>query len=115
MAFRRHDEQPSATVNTDFTLSVARGRHEVRHAHSPIVLRMTMQPTPARFMTDERFLADKQISGRNGSPICDMRNTWRGQDPLPSVNHCGHQKKKRIGTTLCTVLKIISKDLMLQK
>jgi predicted glycogen debranching enzyme len=54
MAFRRHDEQPSSTLNTDFTLSVARGRHEVRHAHSPIVLRMAMQPTPARFMTDER-------------------------------------------------------------
>ena len=54
MAFRRHDEQPSSTLNADFTLSVARGRHEVRHAHSPIVLRMAMQPSPARFMTDER-------------------------------------------------------------
>jgi predicted glycogen debranching enzyme len=54
MAFRRHDEQPMPALNTDFTLTVARGRHEVRHAHSPMVLRMAMQPGPATFMTHER-------------------------------------------------------------
>lgn len=54
MAFRRHDEQPAETLNTDFTLTVWRGRHEVRHAHSNMVLRVAMQPGPTLFVTDER-------------------------------------------------------------
>jgi predicted glycogen debranching enzyme len=54
MAFRRHDEQPAEALNTDFTLSVWRGRHEMRHTHSNVVLRMAIQPGPTTFMTEER-------------------------------------------------------------
>ena len=36
------------------SLEVRRGRHEIRHASSPLVLRMALQPGPTTFVTDER-------------------------------------------------------------
>ena len=36
------------------SLEVRRGRHEIRHAGSPLVLRVELQPGPTTFMTDER-------------------------------------------------------------
>jgi predicted glycogen debranching enzyme len=54
MAFRRHDETPPSTTGDAFTLDVRRGRHEIHHVNSPLVLRVALQPGPTTFMTDER-------------------------------------------------------------
>jgi predicted glycogen debranching enzyme len=52
VSFRRHDETPTSTTGDEFTLEVRSGRHEIRHAHSPLVLRVALQPGPTTFMTD---------------------------------------------------------------
>jgi predicted glycogen debranching enzyme len=54
VSFRRHDETPTTQTPDDFKLIVQRGLHEVRHAHSPMVLRLTMRPGPTTFVTEER-------------------------------------------------------------
>ena len=54
VAFRRHDETPASTPGDAFVVEVRRGRHEIRHADSPLVLRVALQPGPTTFMTDER-------------------------------------------------------------
>jgi predicted glycogen debranching enzyme len=52
LSFRRHDESPLAAPS-DFTVMVSRGRHEVRHAHSNLVLRLDMRPS-ITFVTQDR-------------------------------------------------------------
>ena len=54
VAFRRHDATPESTPGHDFIVEVQRGHHEIRHANSPLVLRVALRPGPTRFMTDER-------------------------------------------------------------
>ncbi len=54
VAFRRHDATPESTPGHDFIVEVQRGHHEIRHANSPLVLRVALRPSPTRFMTDER-------------------------------------------------------------
>jgi predicted glycogen debranching enzyme len=54
VAFRRQDETPTSTPGDAFVVEVWRGRHEIRHAHSPLILRVELQPGPTMFMTDER-------------------------------------------------------------
>ncbi len=53
LSFRRHDESPSAAPD-DFTLLASRGRHEVHHVSSSLVLRIAMKPGTNRFMTEDR-------------------------------------------------------------
>jgi predicted glycogen debranching enzyme len=53
LSFRRHDESPLASPD-DFTVLASRGRHEVRHASSALVLRMAMRPGPNKFVTEDR-------------------------------------------------------------
>ncbi len=52
VSFRRHDATPTSTTGDEFTLAVRSGRHEIHHAHSPLVLRLALQPAPTTFMTD---------------------------------------------------------------
>jgi predicted glycogen debranching enzyme len=54
VAFRRHDETPTSTPGAAFVVEVRRGRHEIRHANSPLILRVQLQPGPTMFMTDGR-------------------------------------------------------------
>jgi predicted glycogen debranching enzyme len=54
VSFRRHDESPAETPGESFTLDVRRGRHEIRHAGSPMVLRLGLRPGPTTFVTEER-------------------------------------------------------------
>lgn len=54
VSFRRHDEMPASTPGDEFVLDVRRGRHEIRHASSPLVLRVALRPGPTTFMTDDR-------------------------------------------------------------
>jgi predicted glycogen debranching enzyme len=54
VAFRRHDETPTSTSGDAFVVEVRRGRHEIRHANSPLILRVQLQPGPTMFMTEER-------------------------------------------------------------
>ena len=44
VSFRRHDAAPITKTPEDFELIVQRGKHEIRNAHTPIVLRLTMRP-----------------------------------------------------------------------
>jgi predicted glycogen debranching enzyme len=53
LSFRRHDESPLAAPD-DFTVRATRGRHEVHHASSPLVLRMAMRPGTCPFVTEDR-------------------------------------------------------------
>ena len=53
MSFRRHDDPPSRQPHGPFTFSVCRGRHEVRLADSPLVLRLALRPAPAVFVAEE--------------------------------------------------------------
>jgi predicted glycogen debranching enzyme len=53
LSFRRHDESPRAAPD-EFTLMACRGRHEVHHASSDLVLRMAMRPGLNRFVTEDR-------------------------------------------------------------
>ncbi len=53
MSFRRHDEAPTREPAGPFTFSICRGRHEVRIADSPLVLRMDLRPAPAVFVSEE--------------------------------------------------------------
>jgi predicted glycogen debranching enzyme len=73
VAFRRHDETPATTPGEPFVVEVRRGRHEIRHATSPLVLRVQLQPGPTTFMTDERD--DRQFVYRverdRGDPAFD--------------------------------------------
>ena len=52
VTFRRHDDTPASTPGDAFTLDVRRGRHEISHASSPLVLRVALQPGPTTFTTD---------------------------------------------------------------
>lgn len=54
VTFRRHDATPASTPGEDFVVEVRRGRHEIRHASDPLVLRVALRPGPTMFMTDER-------------------------------------------------------------
>ncbi len=54
VSFRRHDAPPPGTPDDAFFVEVRRGLHEIRHASSPLVLRVALRPGPTRFMTDER-------------------------------------------------------------
>jgi predicted glycogen debranching enzyme len=54
VSFRRHDATPASTSGNPFVVEVRRGLHEIRHANSPLVLRVALRPGPTRFMTDER-------------------------------------------------------------
>jgi predicted glycogen debranching enzyme len=54
VAFRRHDDAPTSTPGDAFFVEVRRGRHEIRHANSPLILRVKLEPGPTMFMTDER-------------------------------------------------------------
>ena len=54
MLFRRHDADPQDAIGPAFTLSVSRGRYEVRRADNPLTLRLAMQPDPPVFITQER-------------------------------------------------------------
>jgi predicted glycogen debranching enzyme len=53
LSFRRHDESPLPTPS-DFTVLASRGRHEVRRADSPLVLRMAMRALASTFVTEDR-------------------------------------------------------------
>ncbi len=53
LSFRRHDESPLSAPD-DFTLLASRGRHEVHHVSSSLVLRMAMRPGTNRFVTEDR-------------------------------------------------------------
>lgn len=53
VSFRRHDESPRGQPGS-FALEVRRGRHEIRHTDSDIVLRLGLQPGPTAFVTEER-------------------------------------------------------------
>ena len=54
LSFRRHDESPLKTPGESFLLDVRRGRHEIRHVDSPIVLRVALRPGATTFVTEER-------------------------------------------------------------
>lgn len=54
VSFRRHDEGPASAPSQDFMLDVRRGRHEIRHATSPLVLRVALRPGATTFVTEER-------------------------------------------------------------
>jgi predicted glycogen debranching enzyme len=53
VSFRRQDAMPAGAPADAFMLNVRRGRHEIRHAHSTLVLRVALRPGPTNFMTDE--------------------------------------------------------------
>ena len=53
VSFRRHDESPRKQTGS-FSLDVRRGRHEIRHTDSSIVLRLGLKPGPTAFVTEER-------------------------------------------------------------
>jgi predicted glycogen debranching enzyme len=53
VSFRRHDESPREHPGS-FALEVRRGRHEIRHTDSEIVLRLGLRPGPTPFVTEER-------------------------------------------------------------
>ena len=53
VSFRRHDESPREHPGL-FALEVRRGRHEIRHTDSDIVLRLGLSPGPMSFVTEER-------------------------------------------------------------
>lgn len=53
VSFRRHDESPRGQPGS-FALEVRRGRHEIRHTDSQIVLRFGLRPGPTAFVTEER-------------------------------------------------------------
>lgn len=53
VSFRRHDESPRGHPGS-FALEVRRGRHEIRHTDSDIVLRLGLRPGPTAFVTEER-------------------------------------------------------------
>ena len=53
VSFRRHDESPRGQPGS-FALEVRRGRHEIRHTDSEIVLRFGLRPGPTAFVTEER-------------------------------------------------------------
>jgi predicted glycogen debranching enzyme len=53
VSFRRHDESPRGEPGS-FMLEVRRGRHEIRHTDSDIVLRFGLRPGPTAFVTEER-------------------------------------------------------------
>ncbi len=53
LSFRRHDESPLAAPS-DFTVMVSRGRHEVTHASSELLLRMDMRGSNSSFVTQDR-------------------------------------------------------------
>jgi predicted glycogen debranching enzyme len=73
MSFRRHDDTPSRQPNGPFTLSVCRGRHEVRLADSPLVLRMALRPAPAVFVSEESDGIDQlyRIERDRGDPALE--------------------------------------------
>jgi predicted glycogen debranching enzyme len=52
VSFRRHDESPRQQPGA-FALEVRRGRHEIRHTESEIVLRFGLRPGPTAFVTEE--------------------------------------------------------------
>ncbi|MET0535256.1 MAG: glycogen debranching enzyme N-terminal domain-containing protein, partial [Steroidobacter sp.] len=52
VSFRRHDESPRQQPGS-FTLEVKRGRHEICHSDSDIVLRFGLRPGPTAFVTEE--------------------------------------------------------------
>jgi predicted glycogen debranching enzyme len=52
VSFRRHDESPLQHTGS-FSLEVRRGRHEIRHTDSEIVLRFGLRPGPTAFVTEE--------------------------------------------------------------
>jgi predicted glycogen debranching enzyme len=52
VSFRRHDESPQRKTGS-FALEVRRGRHEIRHTDSEIVLRFGLRPGPTAFVTEE--------------------------------------------------------------
>jgi predicted glycogen debranching enzyme len=54
VSFRRHDESPATAPSQDFTVDVRRGRHEIRHATNPLVLRVALRPGATTFVTQER-------------------------------------------------------------
>jgi predicted glycogen debranching enzyme len=54
VSFRRHDESPASTPGDAFMLDVRRGRHEICHTGSPLVLRVGLRPGPTTFVTEER-------------------------------------------------------------
>lgn len=54
VSFRRQDESPSGSPGDEFIMDVRRGRHEIRHAGSPLVLRVALRPGPTTFVTEER-------------------------------------------------------------
>ncbi|NLG76821.1 MAG: glycogen debranching protein [Xanthomonadaceae bacterium] len=53
LSFRRLDESP-LSAPSDFTVMVSRGRHEIRHAHSDLVLRVDMRSGFSTFVTQDR-------------------------------------------------------------
>jgi predicted glycogen debranching enzyme len=53
VSFRRHDESPREHPGS-FSLEVRRGRHEIRHTESDIVLRVALRPGPTTLVTEER-------------------------------------------------------------
>jgi predicted glycogen debranching enzyme len=53
VSFRRHDESPRGEPG-HFRLEVRRGRHEICHIDSDIVLRFGLRPGPTAFVTEER-------------------------------------------------------------
>ena len=52
VSFRRHDESPHGEPGT-FILEVRRGRHEICHTESDVVLRFLLRPGPTAFVTEE--------------------------------------------------------------
>jgi len=54
VSFRRHDESPACEPGSEFIMDVRRGRHEIRRAGSPLVLRVALRPGPTTFVTEER-------------------------------------------------------------
>ena len=67
VSFRRHDATPPDTPDDAFVVEVRRGLHEIRHANSPLVLRVALRPGPTRFMTDERE-EDQFVYSRRARP-----------------------------------------------
>lgn len=55
VAFRRQDDSPAEPRDGEFVLTVQQGRHEIGLTGSPLRLRMTMQPAPTIFTTDEHY------------------------------------------------------------
>jgi predicted glycogen debranching enzyme len=73
VSFRRHDDMPTSVPGDAFMLDVRRGRHEIHHAHSPLVLRVALRPGPTTFMTEEhddhRFVY--RVERDRGDPAFD--------------------------------------------